>query len=206
MNILLFAAGAYLLLLPFLKFIPIQLSFKQKVILSSLSFGVTIVALIGSDYLPFISILAILILLTGLMAYLVQSRLQNRITLLHPEPKPEHTPPASQPHEPQIYETTNEHTNYDADEETESEIIPIKDTEEDSFDEGHHDYIEELDWKENEGEHSEFVNDLGYEEVAAGEELPVIEDRIPELITDPSSTIKDEEEEEYARLFSGRKS
>jgi hypothetical protein len=205
MNILLFAAGAYLLLLPFLKFIPIQLSFKQKVILSSLSFGVTIVALIGSDYLPFISILAILILLTGLMAYLVQPRLQNRLTPLHPEPKPEHTPPASQSHEPKTYETTNEDTNYDPDEETESEIFHIKDTEEDSFDEGQLDYIEELDWKENEDEHREFVNDLDYEEVAAGEELPVIEDMIPELITDPSSTIKDEEEEEYARLFSGSK-
>jgi hypothetical protein len=203
MNILLFAAGAYLLLLPFLKFIPIQISFKQKVILSSLSFGVTIVALIGSDYLPFISILAILILLTGLMAYLVQSRLQNRITPLHPEPKPEHTPPASQPHEPKTYETTNEDTNYDPDDEPESEIIHIKDTEEDSFDEGQHDYIEELDWRDNE---PGLVNGLDHEEAAAGEELPVTEEVIPELITDPSSTIKDEEEEEYARLFSGRKS
>jgi hypothetical protein len=206
MNILLFAAGAYLLLLPFLKFIPIQLSFKQKVILSALSFGVTIVALIGSEFLPFISVLAILILLTGLMAYLVQSRLQNRITPLYPEPKPEQTPPASQPHEPKTYETTNEYTNYDPDEETELEIIPIRDAEEDSFDEGQHDYIEELDWKENEDEHREFENDLDHEEVVAGEELPVIEDRILELITDPSSTYKDEEEEEYARLFSGSKS
>jgi hypothetical protein len=204
MNILLFAAGAYLLLLPFLKFIPIQLSFKQKVILSALSFGATIVALIGSEFLPFISVLAILILLTGLMAYLVQSRLKNRLTPLHPEPQPEHTPPASQPHEPEIYKTTNEHTNYDPDEEKESEIIPIKDTD-DFIDEGQHDYIEELDWKENEDVHREFENDLDHKEAAAGEELPVIEDRIPELITDPSSTIKDEEEEEYARLFSGSK-
>lgn len=205
MNILLFAAGAYLLLLPFLKFIPIQLSFKQKVMLSSLSFGVTIVALIGSEFLPFTSVLAIMILLTGLMAYLVQSRLKNRLTSLHPEPQPEHTPPASQPHEPKIYETTKEPTNYDPDEETESEIIRIKDTEEDSFDEGQHDYIEELEWKENEDEVREFVNDLAHEESAAGEELSVIEDRIPELLIDPSSSIKDEEEEEYARLFSGSK-
>ncbi|MEL3974398.1 hypothetical protein AAEO50_19085 [Rossellomorea oryzaecorticis] len=201
MNILLFAAGAYLLLLPFLKFIPIQSSFKQKVRLSSLSFGVTSVALIGSQFLPFTSVLAILILLTGLMAYLVQSRLKNRLTPLHPEP----TPPASQLQEPKIYETTNEHTTNDPEEETESEIIPIKDTEEDSFDEGQHDYIEELDWKENEDEHREFVNDLDHEEAAAEEELPEIEGRIPELITDPSSSIKDEEEEEYARLFSGSK-
>jgi hypothetical protein len=203
MNILLFAAGAYLLLLPFLKFIPIQLSFKQKVILSAISFGVTIVALIGSEFLPFISVLAILILLTGLMAYLVQSRLQNRLTPLHPEPQPEHAPPASQPHQPKSYETTNEHTNHNPDEETESEIIHIKDTEEDSFDEGQLDYIEELDWKDNE---PGLVNSLDHEEAAAGEELPVIEDMIPELIANPPSTIKDEEEEEYARLFSGRKS
>jgi hypothetical protein len=205
MNILLFAAGAYLLLLPFLKFIPIQLSFKQRVILSALSFGVTIVALIGSEFLPFISVLAILILMTGLMAYLVQSRLQNRLTPLHPEPQPEHAPPASQPHQPKTYETTNEHTNHNPDEETESEIIHIKDTEEESFDEGQLDYIEELDWKENEDEHREFANDIDHEEVAAGEELPVIEDMIPELITNPSSPIKDEEEEEYARLFSASK-
>ncbi|MGR3765221.1 hypothetical protein [Rossellomorea sp. NS-SX7] len=203
MNALLFAAGAYLLLLPFLKFIPIQLPFKQKVMISSISFCITILALIGSEFLPFISVFAILVLLTGMSAYLIESRIQNRTTVLHPEPQPESLSPATQRHEPKIYETIKEHHVYDADEEAVSETA----SEEVFIEEEHQDYIKVMEWEDTqtEGAHEgEGPDVLDHNVMAEVEELPLIDDRLPDPVDDPSSFHGDDEEEEYNRLFSGR--
>ncbi|OIU70739.1 hypothetical protein [Rossellomorea aquimaris] len=199
MKTLLFAAGAFVLLVPFLRFIPMKLTLKQKVILSSLSFCITVLALIGKEFLPFISVIAILALLTGLTAYIAQSRIHNESTAhlheLHPEP---HFPAASH----QGPERNNETVN-DTDEsrnETISESNLLEGSSENFIKEDNQDYIKELEWDEAEVKH--FEPEAGDAPVYE-EELPFIADGLLEAVEAPLEV--DEEEEEYNRLFSGIK-
>ncbi|WP_175990865.1 hypothetical protein [Bacillus sp. Marseille-Q1617] len=208
MNALLFAAGAYLLLLPFLIFIPVNLTFKQKVTLSFTAFCVTTLALLGSEFLPFISVLAIVVLLIGLTAYIAQSRIQDGNPSRHDEPYPEPLPPAAQDREPKIYQTTKEHNPDESVAETESEANLDKEKEEGFIQEDQQDYIKELDWEDIQPVvtyEAKVPDAFENQESAAEKELPAITDRTPGPVNDPSSFQRDEEEEEYNRLFSGIK-
>ncbi len=198
MKTLLFAAGAFALLLPFLRFIPVKLTLKQKVMLSSLSFCITVLALIGKEFLPFISVVAILILLTGLTAYIAQTRIHSESTAHHPELHPEPPFPAAIHHEPENYETVN--NAYGSRNERVSESNLQERSSDDFIEEDHQDYIKELKWEEA------GVMRLEPEAEDAPvyeEELPFIEDRLPEAVEAPLEV--DEEEEEYNRLFSATK-
>ncbi|MEG9296994.1 hypothetical protein V6B33_11055 [Mangrovibacillus sp. Mu-81] len=199
MNTILFAAAAYLFLLPLLKFIPVKLAVKQKVIISSLSFCIAILSLIGGEFLPLISLIALVILLTGLTAYFVESRLQN-LTALQPDPQPESIPSAVRHHEPIVYETTDENlTDYDR------EPALSEGFEEESFAEGGDGYIDELNWEVSQQEQTVDDEILAIQDrkmMNGVDELSVLEKRIPDRTVEPASFDEDEEEE-YNRLFSG---
>jgi hypothetical protein len=195
MKPLLFAAGAFVLLLPFLRFIPVKLSLKQKVILSSLSFCITILALVGKEFMPLISVFAILVLLTGLTAYIAQSRIHNESTEHRNELQPEPPFTAAKHHEPENYETVKDV--YEPVNETESEIALTEKPSADFINEDQQDYIKELEW-----DGAVVEPDLG-DEPFYEETLPDIEDGLPEPVNAP--LVMDEEEEEYNRLFSGIK-
>ncbi|XXM72273.1 hypothetical protein ACQ0QQ_21895 [Lysinibacillus sphaericus] len=199
MKPLLFAAGAFVLLMPFLRFIPVKLTLKQKVFLSTLSFCITILALIGKNFLPFISVLAILVLLTGLTAYIAQSRIPNESTAHHHELHPEPHFPAASHQGPEINDETVNDT-YESSNETVSGSNLQEESPEDFIKEDHQDYIKELEWEEAEMKRlePEAADAHVYEE-----ELPFIDDGLREAVEGPPGV--DEEEEEYNRLFSGIK-
>jgi hypothetical protein len=198
MKSLIFASVAFVLLLPFLKFIPVKLSLKQKAVLSALSFCITILALIGKEFLPFISMMAILVLLTGLTAYIAQSRIRIESTVKHHEFHPDPHFPAASHHEPENYETVTDA--YESRDKTVSESNLQEGASEDFIKEDEEDYIKELEWDKPEVERldPDAVHAPVYED-----DLPLIDKELPGEIEAPLET--DEEEEEYNRLFSGIK-
>jgi hypothetical protein len=199
---ILFAAGAYLLLLPLLKFIPIKLAVKQKVIISSLAFGITILSVIGGEFLPQISVIALLILLTGLTFYFVGPKLQKRTSSLQSDPQPESMPSAVRHHKPINYKTIDENLTDDQG----SEPNQNEGLEESFIAEEQDGYIKELGWEDIQpGQYvdDEILNLLAPETISGEDEFNVSEDRIPEISADTDSIIEQEEEEEYNRLFSG---
>jgi hypothetical protein len=193
MNPILFAAGAYLLLLPLLKFIPVKLAVKQKVVIASLAFCITILSVIGSEFLPQVSVIAPLLLVTGLTSYFFESKLQKRKAALQPGPQRETIPSAIQNHEPIIYETTDENLADDYN----AEPKPIEDLEEGFSAEERNGYIIELELGDNQRGHSDddLLNFQDREKMSGEDELHVI--------AETDSFIEHEEEEEYYRLFSG---
>jgi hypothetical protein len=200
-NPILFAAGAYLLLLPLLKFIPVKLAVKQKVVIASLAFCITILSVIGSEFLPQVSVIAPLLLVTGLTSYFFESKLQKRKAALNPDPQRETLPSAIQNHEPIIYETTDENLADDYN----AEPKPIEDLEESFSAEERNGYIIELEMEDNQrGNYDDDLLNFHDRETMSGEDkLNVIEDRMPGIKAETDSFIEHEEEEEYYRLFSG---
>ncbi|MCA1063580.1 hypothetical protein QTG56_11880 [Rossellomorea sp. AcN35-11] len=74
---LIFAAIAYLLLLPVLILIPMKLSFMNKVLLSSGAFFISIVCILASTVIPFLSVMIIFALILILSAYFLETRFRS---------------------------------------------------------------------------------------------------------------------------------